>query len=293
MMRESEILQIVRVRIPGTGDDAAVVPFQDTNLVLTTDMLHHLSDFPEGTTPMTIGWRSVAVSLSDLAAMGARPLGVLLAFGDPDLDERCVMRVLEGATACCEAAETRLLGGDLDRHQELTLVSTTIGYARDPVFRAGAKVGDLVCVTGELGRTQAALRCFAKELVECANDLFCFPSRIAWGWQLAEVATSMIDISDGLARSLHLLTQASNVGFVIEASTLPIHPELLKHFTADERLDAVLFGGEDYELLYTIPNERFRTELGTVIGRVINSGISLRTAGRETPLANRGWEHGT
>jgi len=292
-MRESEILQIIRARIPGTGDDAAILPFRNTHLVLTTDMLHRTSDFPEGTTPKTIGWRSVAVSLSDLAAMGARPLGVLLAFGDPSLDERCVMGVLEGATACCETAGTRLLGGDLDRHQELTLVSTAFGHVRNPVLRYGAQVGDLVCVTGELGRTQAALHCFATELAECANDLFCFPPRIAWGYQLAKVATSMIDISDGLARSLHLLAQASNVGFVVEASALPIHPSLLKHLTSDECLDAALFGGEDYELLYTISKERFRTELGTVIGRVINSGVSLHTAGGEIPLANRGWEHGT
>ncbi len=290
-MRESQILQIIRARIPEAGDDAAIVPFRDTNLVFTTDMLHRKTDFPEQTTPRTIGWRSVAVSLSDLAAMGAQPLGVLLAFGDPALDESSVMEVLEGASTCCEAAGTRLLGGDLDRHQELTLVSTAIGHTRDPVLRYGAKVGDLLCVTGELGRTQAALRCFATGSTERANDLFRFPPRTTWGQQLAGLATSMIDISDGLARSLHLLAQASKVGFVVTSSALPIHPELLRHFTSAERLDAVLFGGEDYELLYTVSKERLRTESGKVIGRVINSGVSLCTAEGEIPLANQGWEH--
>jgi len=290
-MRESEILQIIRARIPGTGDDAAILPFRNTHLVLTTDMLHRTSDFPEGTTPKTIGWRSVAVSLSDLAAMGARPLGVLLAFGDPSLDERCVMGVLEGATACCETAGTRLLGGDLDRHQELTLVSTAFGHARDPVLRYGAQVGDLLCVTGELGRTQAALYCFATKFAECANDLFCFPPRIAWGYQLAKVATSMIDISDGLARSLHLLAGESGVGCAIEEARLPVSPALREHLPQERWSDALLFGGEDYELLFTLPESAIcaidRAVRYSVIGRVTEGGVLLD--GGELP--DRGYDH--
>jgi len=290
-MRESEILQIIRARIPGTGDDAAVVPFQDTNLILTTDMLHRTSDFPQDATPMTIGWRSVAVSLSDLAAMGARPLGVLLAFGDPALDEPSVMGVLEGATACCETAETCLLGGDLDRHQELTVVSTAIGQTPDPVRRSGAQVGDLVCVTGELGRTQAALRCFATGLTERANDLFRFPPRTTWGQQLAGLATSMIDISDGLARSLHLLAGESGVGCAIEEARLPVSPALGEHLPQERWFDALLFGGEDYELLFTLPESVIsaidRTVRYSVIGRVTEGGVMLD----EDELPDRGYDH--
>ena len=98
-MKESEILKIIRARVPETGDDGAIVPFRDTHLVITTDMLHRTTDFPEGATSRTIGWRSVAVSLSDLAAMGARPLGVLLALGDPDFDERWTLLDLSATPA--------------------------------------------------------------------------------------------------------------------------------------------------------------------------------------------------
>ncbi len=123
-MRETDVLRLIATRVTAAGDDAAIVPFHKTNLLLTTDMLHRESDFPAGTTPRTIGWRSVAVSLSDLAAMGARPLGVLLALADPDLDEELISGVLDGALACCEQSGAPLVGGDIDRQRELTLVST-------------------------------------------------------------------------------------------------------------------------------------------------------------------------
>ena len=290
-MRESEILRIIRARVPEAGDDAAIVPFRDTNLVFTTDMLHRKTDFPQQTTPRTIGWRSVAVSLSDLAAMGARPLGVLLAFGDPALDERRVIGVLEGATACCEAAGTRLLGGDLDRHQELTVVSTAIGHTPDPVRRSGAQVGDLVCVTGKLGRTQAALRCFEMGHTERANELFRFPARVSWGQQLAGLATSMIDISDGLARSLHLLAGESGVGCAIEEARLPVSPALGEHLPQERWFDALLFGGEDYELLFTLPESAIsaidQTARYSVIGQVTEGGVLLD----EDELPDRGYDH--
>jgi thiamine-monophosphate kinase len=290
-MRESQILQIIRARIPEAGDDAAIVPFRDTNLIFTTDMLHRKTDFPEQTTPRTIGWRSVAVSLSDLAAMGAQPLGVLLAFGNPALNEPSVMGVLEGASACCEAAGTRLLGGDLDRHQELTLVSTAIGHTPAPVRRSGAQVGDLVCITGELGRTQAALRYFETGHTKRANELFRFPPRVHWGLKLGRLASSMIDISDGLARSLHLLAQEGQVGFAVEEARLPVIPDLQEQLPQGEMSEAVLFGGEDYELLFTLPESAIstidRTVRYSVIGRVTEGGVLLD----EDELPDRGYDH--
>lgn len=290
-MRETEILKIIRTHIAGAGDDAAIFPFRDTNLIFTTDMLHRTSDFPPGTTPYTIGWRSVAVSLSDLAAMGARPLGVLLALGDPDLKEEFVTELLNGAIACCEEAGTRLLGGDLDRHQELTLVSMAVGEATQPVLRKGAQLGDLVCVTGKLGRTQAALHLFAAGSLKRANALFCFSPRVAWGCKLAGLATSMIDISDGLAHSLHLLARESKVGCSIKESSFPVISDLHEVLALAEHSEALLFGGEDYELLFTLPERSVSTIAKevcySVIGRV-TEGKVLRD-GNELP--DRGYEH--
>jgi len=300
-MREQEVLKIIRAQVAEAGDDAALLLFRDTYLILTTDMLHRTSDFPEGTTARAIGWRSVAVSLSDLAAMGAQPLGILLAVADPKLDEELIRGILAGARACCDSAGTRLVGGDIDRLDELTLVSTGIGEAKRPVHRYGAQSGDLVCVTGELGRTQAALSLFAAGEIARANDLFRFLPRVDWGIKLAAYATSMIDISDGLAHSLHLLARESRVGCSIEEELLPVIPDLTQAIPSASRseashtvaslIGAILFGGEDYELLFTLP-ESATPAIDpavhyTVIGRATDGAVLID--GYELP--DRGYEH--
>jgi thiamine-monophosphate kinase len=290
-MRESEILRIIETQIPAAGDDAASISHGGMKLILTTDMLHQKTDFPTGTTPYTIGWRAVAVSLSDLAAMGARPLGVLLALGDPELTEETIRGILQGARDCCHAVGTQLVGGDLDCHQELTLVSTGIGEARQPVLRRGARPGEIVCVTGELGRTQAGLRLFAQGDYSKANELFRFIPRIIWGQLLADHATSMIDISDGLARSLYQLAEKGAIGFSIEEGALPIISPLKEILAPADYRPLVLFGGEDYELLFTIPEESIssldRQLQISRIGRVSKDGVLLDD--RELP--NKGYEH--
>ena len=290
-MRETEVLRLIAARVAAAGDDAAIIPFRKTNLLLTTDMLHRESDFPVGTTPRTIGWRSVAVSLSDLAAMGARPLGVLLALADSELEEGLISGILDGALSCCAQSSAQLVGGDVDRQSELTLVSTAVGEAEHPVRRDGAKVGDLICVTGELGRTAAGLNLFSAGEMEAANDLFCFPPRVAWGVRLAHLATSMIDISDGLAHSLHLLAAQSRVGFRIAWARLPVAPVLSKQASGETLRDAVLYTGEDYELLFTAPAGLIAqidpTVRFTVIGSVCKDGILLD----EDELPDRGYEH--
>ncbi len=290
IMRETSVLQLIAKRV-GAKDDAAIVPFKDTNLILTTDMLHRQTDFPLGTKPRTIGWRSVAVSLSDLAAMGARPLSVLLALGDPELDQELVEGVLDGALACCEQSAAKLVGGDIDRQSELTLVSTALGEAVNPVLRNGARVGDAICVTGQLGRTAAGLRLFSAKQYYAANDLFCFPPRTDWAMNLTGLATSMIDISDGLAHSLHLLASQSGVGFHINWEYLPIMPALAKMVYEDALRQAVLFTGEDYELLFTVPVEAIEridhSVKFTVIGRVLQEETLLDNS----QLPDRGYEH--
>ncbi len=296
-MREQEVLKIIRAQVAEAGDDAASLLFRDTHLILTTDMLHRTSDFPWGATSRTIGWRSVAVSLSDLAAMGARPLGLLLAVGDSKLDEELIRGILAGARDCCDSVGTHLVGGDIDRLDELTLVSTGIGEAKRPVHRAGAQRGDLVCVTGVLGRTQAALSLFAAGELARANDLFCFLPRVDWGLKLAAHATSMIDISDGLAHSLHLLARESRVGCSIEEALLPVIPDLAQalrssgSYSEATLTEAILFGGEDYELLFTL-SERVAEAIDpavhyTVIGCVTDGAVLID--GCELP--DRGYEH--
>jgi len=297
-------LQLLAERL-AVGDDCAVIPFAGTNLLLTTDMLHRATDFPEGTTAYTIGWRAAAVSLSDIAAMGGRPLGLVVALGAPQFTRELIEELLAGLEACCKLAGARLIGGDLDRHEELTLVSTALGVAERPVLRSGAKAGDLVGITGPLGRTAAALKLFALGEHERANELFRFTPRVEEGQKLARYATAMMDISDGLARSLHQLAGASGVGFRIDYERVPVLPEV-EELAADEaeRRELVLHCGEDFELLFTLPRERLEelqeqemeiTIIGQVVpdrGRVL---LAVAEAGAEAgkleELPDRGYEH--
>ena len=289
-MRESSVLKLIAKRVRAQ-DDAAVVPFRDTNLILTTDMLHRESDFPPGTTPRTIGWRSVAVSLSDLAAMGARPISVLLALADPVLDRKLVQGVLDGAISCCDSVSAKLVGGDIDRHSELTLVSTAVGETPNPVLRSAARLEDAICVTGKLGRTTVGLNLFSDKRYEQANELFCFSPRTSWAMSLSGLVTSMMDISDGLAHSLHLISSQSRVGFKVNWRLLPLHDGLASEADEEQLRQAVLFGGEDYELLFTVPLENLeRIDPSiefTVIGSVLGRGAFLD----DSELPDIGYEH--
>ncbi|RLE31434.1 thiamine-phosphate kinase [Candidatus Acetothermia bacterium] len=282
-MNEWQLLRLIQGHVPAAGDDCAVLPFGGTNLLLTTDMLHRASDFPPGTAPYTIGWRSVAVSLSDIAAMGGRPLAVVLAASAPDW-EGLLPGVLAGAQAACREAGCELVGGDLDFSRELTLVSSALGETSRPVLRSGARPGDLLCLTGPLGRTALALRLSSRGELGEANRLLRFIPRLEAGRRLAAQATSMLDLSDSLAHSLHLLARASGVGLELRADSLPLVPGV--------SLDEALYYGEDYELLCTIPPGLFRPELGVEVGRAVEAGVWLIRDGRRVELSDRGWVHG-
>jgi thiamine-monophosphate kinase len=207
-------------------------------------MLHEETDFPAGMTDWQIGWMSAGVTISDIAAMGADPAIVLLAVG---LDRSGRLReILEGAKACCESCGAVLAGGDLDSHRELTIVSSGIGFADRVVRRSGAQVGDRICITNVLGRAQAALEGYHR------YDRFLFEPmpRYEEGRILARAGvTAMMDISDGLVASLYDMLDANECGFFIDASLLP----LIEGVDPARSREYSLFGGGDFELLFTCP----------------------------------------
>ncbi|NYT16923.1 MAG: thiamine-phosphate kinase [Methanomicrobiales archaeon] len=245
-MDERELKKLVRevIGTEHTLDDCAVLPCRAELIVATTDMLHEETDFPAGMTDWQIGWMSAAVTLSDIAAMGARPAIVLLAVG---LDRSGRLRqILEGSRACCERCGAVLAGGDLDSHRELTIVSSGIGFADRVVRRAGAEPGDLIGITGTLGRAQAALEGYR----QYERFLFEPVPKVDEGRLLAQAGvSSMMDISDGLVASLYDILDANEFGFSIDSSRLPLI-EGVDH--AGSRGYA-LYGGGDFELLFTCP----------------------------------------
>jgi len=290
-MDERGALQLLADELDPVGDDAAVVD----GLVVTTDMLHERTDFPTGTTRYTAGWRSVGASLSDVAAMGAEATAAVAAYAAPQFDREELLAFVRGARDVCAHVGGEYVGGDLDGHDEFTVATTAIGRADDPVYRSGANAGDVVCVTGTLGRSGAGLACFDRGDVDCGNELFQFEPRIAAGNAIAPYATAMMDSSDGLARSLHQLAGASDCGFAIERDAIPIDESVFDVTdTHEEAIELATSFGEDFELVCTIPEADLDAVRGAVstplvpIGSVVSEGITMD--GR--PLADRGYTHG-
>lgn len=295
-MRERDVIKLLSEKL-AIGDDCAAIPFKKTHLLLTTDMLHRKTDFSEGVTPYTIGWRAVAVSLSDIAAMGGQPLGVVLALGAPQFEKQFIEELLAGAMICCKLSQTTLLGGDTDRHDELTIVTTALGVTEKPARRRGAQIDDVVCVTGDLGRTAVALKFLQERDAEQANELLRFTPRVTEGQALAPLVNSMMDISDGLARSLYQLAEASSVGFHLDAAAIPFALEVEELARNQEEIfEMGLYTGEDFELLCTLPQEhlleaRQACEF-TIIGQVVERAeIKLRLGRDWVVLEDRGYEH--
>ncbi len=297
--------QIVTV---GAGeDDCAIIDIGKAEaghkyLIVTTDMLQESTHLPVGISPFQIGWSGVAVNLSDIAAMGAHPFAFTIAMGIPAHTETAfVDEVVEGIEKCASAYNTVVVGGDITRSKELILTGTCFGFADNPVRRAGAEVGDLVCVTGSLGNAALGMKKEVKapkRVDEVAKKALFQPvPRIQEGIELADsgLATSMIDISDGLALSLAELGKSSGVGFEIYEDKVPVlRREIRKSLDLsklgfDLRELAFYYGG-DYELLFTMDRKgvrkdeellkRIKREVKmSIIGKVVPSeeGIYFKT----------------
>ncbi len=266
-----------------TADDCAVIPFGDEVFVLSTDMLHETTDFPTGMTDYERGWMAAAVTISDIASMGAAPVALVLAAG-LDRPER-LRGITTGASDCCTAYGCRLVGGDVDAHDECTLVSTGLGKvaAEHLVRRTGAVPGDLVGVVGACGCAQAGLDGFAAHW----QALVVPHPRVREGHALGEAgATAMMDISDGLALSLHDLAAASGVGMEVAMADIPL-PEGVPEPAASRY---ALFGGGDFGLLFTCPEDVWPVTGvdAVIIGRVV-AGEGVRLDG--LPLPARGYAH--
>ncbi|WP_117594373.1 thiamine-phosphate kinase [Haloprofundus halophilus] len=291
-MDERTALRTLAAELPAAGDDAAVVD----GLVVTTDMLHETTDFPAGTTRYTAGWRSVGASLSDVAAMGADAVAAVAAYAAPTFDEDELGAFVRGARDVCELVGTEYVGGDLDTHDEFTTATTAIGRTDDPVLRSGAKPGDLLCVTGTLGRSAAALRSFERGDIERGNDLFRFEPRVTAGAVLADYATAMMDSSDGLARSVHQLAEASDCGFALDSAPIPVDTAVEDATDGEsDYWESALHFGEDFELVFTLPESALdrATSASPVpvarIGRATESsaGVTLD----DESLPDRGYTH--
>ncbi len=290
----------------GIGDDAAVLAVPAHHqLVVSTDTLVSGVHFPEMTAPADIGWKSLAVNLSDLAAMGATPAWATLALTLPDANRVWVDDFCDGFAALAGEFKLSLVGGDTTRGP-LSITVTIHGFVADnsALLRSAARVGDGVFVTGTLGDAAAGLR----RLTTAANDdalvkrLNRPTPRIAQGLELRGRARACIDVSDGLIADLGHICTASDVRAEIDVDSLPTSSALLSAFARDERRALQLAGGDDYELCFTASDSEAPILLGDIartgcgatrIGRIVaGSGIHVVDAsGTEITIARSGWNH--
>jgi thiamine-monophosphate kinase len=310
--------------VQGIGDDAAVFEQRGGfDSVVTADLLVEEVDFRlETTTPELLGHKALAVSLSDIAAMGARPLWALLSIGVPRevWPSNFMERFYEGFFALAERYGVRLIGGDVSRTPERVVIDSIVagdvahGHA---VTRNGARPGDHIFVTGDLGGSALGLRLLEDEAnrrtaprqyrsaVERVIRRHRQPEpRLAWGALLGEegLATAMIDISDGLSSDLAHLCRESEVGASVDERRIPVAPYVAQ-LCAELRLDPLetaLNGGEDFELLFTIhPRDLARLPKrkggvpATYIGDVTDEreGILMRLGAGFRVMQSRGFRH--
>jgi len=241
----------------GIGDDAAVlvVPRGDA-LVASVDSAIEAQHFrAEWLSPTEIGYRAVAAALSDLAAMAASPRGVLIALGVPEAWRDRLDEIADGIGEAVNAVGTRILGGNISAAGELSITTTVLGSVFVPLMRRGAKPGDKVYVTGQLGGAAAALAGLAAgEMAGVHRHRLAHPiPRIAEARWLADAgASAAIDISDGLAADARHLATASGIALSLESSKLPL--------VAGVDADLAVQSGEEYELLVTVPHVLDTTE---------------------------------
>jgi len=238
----------------GIGDDAALLaPPPGRHLVVTADTLNEGVHFPRGTAPADIGWKALAVNLSDLAAMGAEPAWCTLSLSLPQSDTAWIDAFLDGFLALAGEHGIALVGGDTTRGP-LSLSVTAMGFvdAGSALRRDGAQVGDDVWVTGTLGDAAGALVLLDRELAHPLRRRLDRPTpRVHAGRALAALASACVDVSDGLLADLGHICARSDVGARIDIPSLPASEALRDAFDDVARAALQAAGGDDYELCFT------------------------------------------
>lgn len=318
---EFDLIESIRARVNiprddvvlGIGDDAALTDLAPgRQLVACTDTLVAGVHFPHGTAAEDIGWKALAVNLSDLAAMGAAPAWALLALTLPDADARFVEHFAKGFAELARAHHVALIGGDTTQGP-LSITLTALGTlpTGKALTRAGARAGDAVFVTGTLGDAAGALRValspHAGKSVEAGwGPLFGRLNRpeprVAAGLALRGVASACIDVSDGLLADLGHVCAASGVGAELDLDALPLSSALTGALDPATCRELALAGGDDYELCFCVPAAH-ESEIAaalahagcpaTRIGRIVaGAGVRVLDAhGNEVATPQAGWEH--
>ncbi len=308
-MRESEIITLFLKHLKKQGDiplgdDAGAFRVGDEWLVITNDMLVGKTDVPNIMTPEEVGFKAVTMNVSDIAAMGARPIGFLFSIGIPgETSSEYLEGIAKGIGDALNYYNLPVISADTNEAGDLIIDGAALGITGSPLLRSGARPGDLVCITGDIGRALAGYLVWRngvkieKRIRDVIYEKFLRPiARVEAGLRLSGVANSAVDVSDGLSKELHLLAEKSGVRIDVAVEKLPIMEEV---FEVSELLGMdpyilALGSGEEFELLFTLPPEKV-ADLDfqcTVIGRVVaGEGVYYRRSGKLKEMPLIGWEH--
>lgn len=257
----------------GIGDDCAVLNVRQGDLVICKDVLIEGRHFFSDADPFLLGHKALAVNLSDLAAMGAKPVACLLGVGLPKVDSQWLASFSRGFKELAERYDCALVGGDTTRSEQGIFISVTaLGLAHQPhTLRSSACVGDDVWVSGQLGAPKIALDLLIKQrlaplssdevnLLQATRPRLEQPEpEVKLGLLLKPYVHAMIDVSDGLLQDLSHILKASKVGAVVHSNKVPLYPAL-SVLTAEQSWDAMLAGGDEYVLCFTAP-AKYRSEI--------------------------------
>lgn len=276
------------------ADDTAVTRLSDTNLISTCDMLIASKHFPSRMSYFQMGFKSVTVNVSDLAAMGADPLGFLLSIALPkDLEVEHFKEIIDGVINACNYYNIPLIGGDTNEASEIIISGTALGLCDNPLLKNTANEGDFLCITGDIGLAALGFNLNEDNIY---TDKSLKPlARLKEGKIIKDAgATSATDITDGLASELYEMKRDS-LGFMIHEDKLEISDEF-KEISSKLELDyleLILHVGEDFELVFTVSDVDDLNIDFKVIGEVNNSNkiqITLSN-GEIKEIDNRGYNH--
>lgn len=274
----------------GIGDDCALLNIpQGMMLAQSLDTLVESVHFPAGSDPQHLGYRALAVNLSDLAAMGAEPHSFTLGLTLPEVDESWVQGFCAGMARLVKQTGVALIGGDTTRGP-LTLSLQVQGLVprEQALLRSGAKPGDLICVTGTLGDAAGALPYVlsGEQLNSCDDDSIRYlltrywyptPRLYAGQWLSKKGASAALDISDGLLGDLGHILRSSGVGAMIDSAIIPRSATLNRQFGKEKALSLAMTGSDDYELCFTIP-----ASLAATMPSILPDGCRITCIGQIT-----------
>ncbi len=303
----------------GVGDDAALISVKEgMQLVVSTDMSVAGTHFFVDAAPYDIGWKALAVNVSDMAAMGAQPKWATLAIALPEVNEIWLSEFSRGFFACADTFEIDLIGGDTTKGP-LNISVTIMGEVPTgkALKRSGAQMGDDIWVSGQLGSAALGLAHLQGKIVlkndatglnhssaslQTSIHAFCRPApRVNLGLKLREIATSCIDISDGLLADLGHILKASNCGATIELEKIPCIDYLKNDLENPEFQAFILAGGDDYELCFTAPpskreainllSKQLNLPLNIIASTRMDIGLQVCYKNKKITLLKQGFDH--